>query len=85
MGTSSAPQVRQLTFFRLICVVGVLRSKLDNMFDPFLACDSAIDGTAFGRVGMTFVASDRERKVVELRCREGRDTWGLSLDAVFLL
>ena len=67
MGTSSAPQVRQFTFFRLICVVGVLRSKLDNMLDPFLACDSAIEGTGFGRVGLTFVASDRERMVVGLR------------------
>jgi hypothetical protein len=85
IGTSSEPQVRQFTFFKLICVVGVLRSKLDNKPDPFLACDSAIEGTVLDRVGVSFVASDLERTVVGLRWREGRDACGLRLEDMFLL
>ena len=57
------------------------------MLDPFLACDPAIDGTVFARVGASLVvrvASDLERMVVAPRCREGREVCGLCLDGVFL-
>ena len=50
------------------------------MLDPFLACDSVIEGAVFDRVELSFVgriALDLGRMVVALRCREGREACGL--------
>ncbi len=58
------------------------------MLEPFLTCVSAIEGVVLVRVGLGFivrVASDLERIVVALRCSEGREACGLSLDDAFLL
>lgn len=54
-------------------MVGEPRSSVENRLDPFLACDSAIEGAVFDRIELGFVvrvASDLERIVVALRCRE---------------
>jgi hypothetical protein len=80
--------VRHVTFFRLVSVGGVPRSKLENIFDPFFAFDSATEGAVFDRIGLGFAAStasDLDRIVVALRCREGREACGLGLDEVCLI
>lgn len=74
--------MRQVTFFRLICVAGVLLSSVENMLDPFLAVEPATDGAVLERVGVRLVvsiASDLDFVAVELRRSEGRDVDGLCL------
>jgi hypothetical protein len=87
IGISSDPQVRQATFFRPMCAGGELLNRVEKMFDPFFACDPAMEGAVLDRVGLSFVvrmASDFERVVVALRCRVGRERCGSWTEDVFL-
>ena len=55
IGTSSDPQVRQVTFFRHVLVVGELRRNDESMLDPFFVWVSAMVGDVFERGALSFV------------------------------
>jgi hypothetical protein len=47
---------------------------VENILEPFLACESATEGAVFDLIGLSFVvriASDLDRRVVALRSSDG--------------